>query len=205
LQYPSYFDDVAPIRLYDPLADFLGAVEGGEMQIGFRDCVVFAGHACPTVAGAYLMARTALSILYPETLPRRSEIGLELSGAEDEGVVGVVGGVIAYIVGAGGAGGFKGMGGRYARNDRIAYGVAFDGDVRLTRLDTGAYVALRYDASAIPGDRRMKPLMQKALRGEATPQEEQLFRTLWQERTRAIVLSRDPSSLITITSQGETR
>jgi hypothetical protein len=196
--YPPYYDDVPPIRLYDPLADFLGAFEEGIVEITYRDCVKLAGHACPTVAGAYRMAAEGLKRLFPDTLPQRSEIRVELSGAEDEGVVGVVGHVIGYIVGAGGIGGFKGIGERFARNDRLVFGADIAGDVRLTRLDTGKGVTLTYSPASVPGDPAMKPLMQKALRGEATPQEHQRFRQLWQSRTQTIVTAHESTPFITI-------
>ena len=202
MTYPAYYDRIAPIELIDPLAEFLGAMEGGRMRLHYRDCVLLAGHSCPTVAGAYLMAREGLARLYPDTLPRRSEIRVELSGAEDEGVVGVTGSVIGCLTGAGGTGGFKGIGGQFARNDRLRYGVELDGDVRLSRLDTGASVVMRYTPSAVPGDPETKPLMQRCLRGEATPAEQARFRSLWQGRTEAILVARNTAPFLTITYEG---
>jgi len=199
VHYPDFYDQSPALILYDPLADFLGALQGGEVTIRYLDCVKLAGHSCPTVAGAYRMAQAGLAALYPESLPRRSEMRVELSGAEEEGVVGVVGAVIGYITGAGGIGGFKGMAGIFARNDRLHYGADIAGDVRLSRIDTGASVILSYDPSSVPGDPRMKPLMQKALRGEATDEERALFARLWQDRTRTILLSSHPEQFVTIT------
>jgi len=199
LDYPPFYDAVAPIHLYDPLADFLGATSEGAITISYLDCVKLAGHSCPTVAGAYLMAREGLAQLYPDTLPHRSEILVELSGAEDEGVVGVVGHVIAYITGAGGAGGFKGIGGHFSRNDRLRYSAAFDGDVRLTRIDTRQSVTLRYNPAAVPGNPDMKPLMQKLLSQEASPEEKARFQALWQGRTEAILSARNMTPFLTIT------
>ena len=49
-----YFSQIAPISLYDPLADLLGATENGVITYEFLDAVKLAGHACPTVAGAWL-------------------------------------------------------------------------------------------------------------------------------------------------------
>jgi hypothetical protein len=197
--YPSFYTDSEPIELYDPLSDFLGASEEGKVSLGYLDCVKLAGHSCPTVAGAYLMARAGLQSLYPNALPRRSEILVELSGAENEGVVGVIGNVIGYIAGAGGIGGFKGIAGKFSRNERLHYGVAFDGDVRLSRIDTGDGVILRYDPSAVPGHPDMKLLMQKTLRGDATPEETRQFQTLWQSRTQAILTAKNTAPFLTIT------
>lgn len=199
MENSTFYDTIGAIELYDPLSDFLGAYPKGHVQITYGDCVTLAGHSCPTVAGAYLMAREGLKALYPDTLPRRSEILVELSGQEDAGVVGVVGHVIGYITGAGGVGGFKGIGGKFARNNRLRYGVDFDGDVRLTRTENGTTVTLRYDPSAIPGDSRMKPLMQKALQDQATPEEIATFQSLWQGRTEAILTASDTTSFLTLT------
>ncbi len=198
MHYPSFYDTIDPIELYDPLADFLGAAEAGEITIDYLDCVKLAGHSCPTVAGAYLMAREGLAALYPDVRPRRSEIRVELSGAEDESVVGVIGHLIGYIAGAGGIGGFKGIAGQFARNNRLRYGVSIDGDVRLSRLDTGASVLLRYDPSGVPGHPDMKPLMQKALRGDASAEESRRFRSLWQSRTQAILTAKNTAPFLTI-------
>jgi len=198
---PAFYDAVQAIELYDPLSDFLGATPQGHVQISYGDCVMLAGHSCPTVAGAFLMTREGLAALYPDMLPHRSEILVELSGAEDTGVVGVLGHVIGYITGAGGVGGFKGIGGKFARNNRLRYGVDFDGDVRLTRMDNGTTMTLRYDPSAVPGDPRMKPLMQKALQGQTTPEETATFQSLWQGRTEAILTARNTTPFLTLTKE----
>jgi len=107
--------------------------------------------------------------------------------------------VIGYITGAGGVGGFKGIGGAFARNDRLRYGAAFDGDVRLTRIDTRQSVTLRYNPAAIPGSPDMKPLMQKTLSQEASSEEKARFQTLWQGRTEAILSAQNTTPFLTIT------
>lgn len=63
MQYSAFFDKVKPIVLYDPLAEFLGAAEAGRVEYAYLDAVKLAGHSCPTVAGAYLMAMKALQAL----------------------------------------------------------------------------------------------------------------------------------------------
>jgi hypothetical protein len=199
--YPSFYSDAKPIVLHDPLADFLGAAEAGCITIDYLDCVKLAGHSCPTVAGAYRMAQTGLAALYPDTLPQRSEIQVELSSAEDEGVIGVIGNVIGYICGASGIGGFKGIGGQFARNDRLRYSIPFDGEVRLSRIDTDEAVILRYSPAAVPGHPDTKPLMQKSLRNEATPEEMQRFQTLWQSRTQAILTAQNTTPFLTLTKE----
>ena len=50
MSFPEFFKQVPDITLADPLADFLGAAEGGLLRYGYADAVKLAGHSCPTVA-----------------------------------------------------------------------------------------------------------------------------------------------------------
>lgn len=110
MRTPAFFDDVAPIRVADPLAALLGAAEGGHLEYHYLDAVKLAGHSCPTVAGAWLMTRTALARLYPDGAPQRG-LRVELRQAVDEGVAGVIASVAGLITGAANEGGFKGLAG----------------------------------------------------------------------------------------------
>ena len=47
------------IAMHDPLAEFLGAAEGGRLDYSYADAVKLTGHSCPTVAGAYAATRGA--------------------------------------------------------------------------------------------------------------------------------------------------
>ena len=114
MKYPAFYDKVESIQLHDPLSQFLGAFENGDMEITYLDCVKLAGHSCPTVAGAYLMALKGLEALYPDQLPQRGRIKVEMRDSLTNGVTGVVGNVIAFIVGAGGPGESKGKRGTSA-------------------------------------------------------------------------------------------
>jgi hypothetical protein len=200
MKYPAFFDKVEPIQLHDPLSEFLGAFEGGDMEICYLDCVKLAGHSCPTVAGAYLMALKGVEALYPDTLPQRGRIKVEMRDSLTNGVTGVVGNVIAFIVGASGAGGFKGIQGNFSRNNLISYDAPIQSEVRLTNLDTNETIELDYNPSSIPPSPEMQPLMGKALQGQASKEELSRFGQLWQERVEKILLSRDLwDSMITIT------
>jgi len=191
MEYPPFFDQVEPIELYDPLADFLGAIEAGEMEIGYLDLVKLAGHSCPTVAGAYLMARIGLEHLFPDALPIRGEIEVHVKGAKSEGVNGVIGTLIAYVCGAGDEGGFKGLGGRYGRANKLHYGADIEGEVRLVRCEDGKSVELSYDPGVVPPDPKVGELMQKLLSGHGTIDERKEFQRLWQARVEKILLSKE--------------
>lgn len=191
MEYPIFFDKVESIRLYDPLADFLGAVKNGEMEFCYIDVVKFAGHSCPTVAGAYLMSKLALEKLYPDTLPVRGEVVVMVRGAKGEGVNGVIGNTMAYICGVSDEAGFKGIGGKFNRSGKLFYGADIEGEVRLQRTDTGTFVDISYDPSIVPPNPKMKELMQQLMMGRAGAEEKKAFKALWQERVEKILLSKE--------------
>ncbi len=189
MKYPEFFDKVDPIPLEDPLSNFLGAFEEGQLEISYLDCVKLAGHSCPTVAGAYLMAKKGLEALYGDTLPQRGSIHISMRDGEAEGVTGVICNVISFIAGANGISGFKGIGGHFSRNNLVSYDVPMEGEVKLTRLDTDSSVILSYNASIVPGDPAMQQLMGKSLQGLASEGERKEFGKLWQARVEKILLS----------------
>lgn len=188
MAFPSFFEQVPALRLRDPLAAMLGAAEDGGLEYRYADAVKWAGHSCPTVAGAWLMTRTALRHLYGDEMPQRGGIRVELRDAQAAGTTGVVGGVIGLITGAAGAGGFKGLGGRQVRCGLLSYGVALPAELRLGCLDSGAAVHLDYHPAAVPSDPALPPLMQKVVAGQAAPEEMAEFARLWQDRVRRILL-----------------
>ena len=199
MHYPHFYTQVPSIKLYDPLSEFLGAFDKGQLSISYLDCVKLAGHSCPTVAGAYLMAVKGLEALYGETLPQRGSIKVEMSTGETDGVTGVISTVIAFIAGASGAGGFKGIQGNFSRDNLIAFNVPMEGEVKLTRLDTEESVTLSYNPSSVLPDAMMQPLMGKSLKGLASDEERKQFGELWQQRVEKILLSTElHSTMITI-------
>ncbi len=189
MQYPVFFDKVRSIKLQDPLSDFLGAFEEGKMEISYLECVKLAGHSCPTVAGAYLMALKGVEALYGDQLPQRGSIHVSMRDGEEEGVTGVICNVISFITGANGPGGFKGLNGKLSRNNLVSYNVPMEGEVKLTRLDTKQSVTLSYNPSVVPADAMMQPLMGKSMQGAASEEEKKQFGKLWQERVEKILLS----------------
>lgn len=64
--------DVKPVLFREPLAETLGALkgDGAAVRYDFTDVVKMAGHACPTVAGAYLCCQAALERLYRDKKSR---------------------------------------------------------------------------------------------------------------------------------------
>ena len=191
MTYPAFFDKVPSIQLQDPLSNFLGAFEEGKMEISYIECVKLAGHSCPTVAGAYLMALKGLEALYGNDLPQRGSIHVSMKAGEADGVTGVICNVVSFIAGANGIGGFEGLNGNMARNNLVSYDVPMNGEVKLTRVDTEESVTLSYNPSMIPADPMMQQLMGKAMKGLASEDEKKEFGRLWQARVENILLSTD--------------
>jgi hypothetical protein len=188
MTFPAFFEHVSAIESVDPLAALLGAADAGRIAYRYADAVRLAGHSCPTVAGAWLMASQALKRLFPDALPVRGTIRVELREARDAGTTGVVANVFSLITGAADEGGFKGLNGRFARRGLIYFGASILGDARFTRLDTGAAVELTYDPSSVPPDPAMPALMQKVMAGQADAGEQAEFGRLWQDRVRRLLL-----------------
>ena len=183
MQYPEFYNKVEPFVLYDSLSDFLGATKDGIIEINYIDCVKLAGHSCPTVAGSYILAKVAINKLYNSNMPQRSQIKIEFKEPKESGVTGVIGSVLGFILGASDSGGFSGIGGKFNRRDLLNYSVNdVNGMVKFTRVDNSSSVTLNLDTSKVPGNPKMKELMQKALMGNASKEEQEEFKKLRQER-----------------------
>jgi len=188
MAFPDFFAEVPALRLHDGLAQLLGASDDGMIEYHYADAVRLAGHSCPTVAGGWLSARAALRHLYPDSVPERGGISVYLDDAEDAGVTGVIGQVLTLVTGAAADNGFKGLGGRHARNHLLHYAQGDVAGIRFRRNDNGAEVEIEIDASPVPGDPMMRPLMQLAMTGQADDTQRREFGRLWQDRVRRMLL-----------------
>ena len=191
MKYPDFFKTIDNITLYDELSEFLGVFENGVMQFSYLDIVKSAGHSCPTVAGAYLMAQVGLKALYKDKLPKRGEIFVAFKEDSNDGVAGVIANVFTQITGATEQFGFKGIGGNYVRHDLMKFNADITSDVKLQRLDTGATVEVIYNPSCIRTNSLQPQLMEKILKQTATQDDKLLFGKIWQERVEQIFKNRD--------------
>ena len=188
MQTPAFYGQVRSLTVYDPLAEFLGAVENGRIEYHYIDAVKLAGHSCPTVAAAYWMTLKALGSLYPDSLPQRGGIRVEFRQELLSGVTGVIANVIAMLTGATHDTGFKGIGGRFDRRQLLYFSADVAEEIRFTRMDTGQAVEVAARMQSVPFAPRTPELMQKCLDGSATPEEASEFRENWQARVRALLL-----------------
>lgn len=188
MQTPAFFDQVRRLTVRDPLAEFLGAADGGLIEYSYLDAVKLAGHSCPTVAAAYWMTLKALEYLYPEGSPQRGGIRVEFREDQLSGVTGVIANVVAMLTGATHDTGFKGIGGRFDRRNLLYFSADVAKEIRYTRIDTGQAVDAAAQLQSVPFAPQTFVLMQKGLDGSATPQETAEFRDCWQARVRTLLL-----------------
>lgn len=188
-EMPNFFAQLPVLRLYDPLAELLGASADGVLEYRYADAVRLAGHSCPTVAAAWNMTRRALAALYPDgELPQRGQIRVSLRGPLAAGVNGVLGSVVGLLTGAAGAGGFKGLGGRFDRRDLLAYDVEQPLQLRFARCDRPGQCDVGADLTRLGGAAALPELLERCLRGTASPAERRQFAELWQARVRRLLL-----------------
>jgi hypothetical protein len=202
--FPSFFDEVRRIVVHDPLAEFLGAADGGLIEYRYVDAVRLAGHSCPTVAAAYWMTLKALQHLYPDSLPERGGIRVDFGQDRLSGVTGVIANVVALLTGATHDTGFKGLGGRFDRRRLLYFSADVGEEIRYTRLDTGQAVDAAAQLQSVPFAPQTVALMQKCLDGSATPQETAEFRACWQARVRTLLLQHgdDPGVFVLRPARG---
>jgi hypothetical protein len=198
-QFQGFFEEVAPLRVREPLAETLGAFAGEPVfTYRFGDLVKLAGHACPTMAGSWLACNGALAALYGEEIPVRGQVAVTAYGGPDEGTFGVMGQAFMLLCGAAPATGFKGLGPLFRRKDLLTFsrekpdgeGMCFE----FRRTDTGAAVLARFSPRAIPFPaekaRRMGELMEKVVWEAARPEEAAEFRGLWMGKVKMMLVDR---------------
>lgn len=190
MNFPDFFQNIPSLTLHDPLAQTLGAGDG-IFTYNYSDAVKFAGHSCPTVTGAWLCVEKALKELYPDEIPTRGMLDVEIQSSEDEGVTGVIASIFTLITGAASIGGFKGLSGNFSRNNKLHFNAPITTQIKVTRLDTHASVSLNYDPSPIAPDPKQMPLMKKIISQTASKEEISEFGVLWQERVERIFNNKD--------------
>ena len=196
MNYPDFFNTVETIKLQDPLSNFLGTFENGQVEFSYLDVVKSAGHSCPTVAGAYILTLEGLKELYKDETPIRGEIQVSFKESSNDGVAGVIANVVTQITGATETFGFKGLNGNFVRHDLMQFNDNINSSIKLQRLDTGKTVELIYNPSQIAQDPQVGSLMQKIMQNNATAEDRKLFGQLWQKRVEAIF--QNISKVITI-------
>ncbi|TAL91984.1 MAG: hypothetical protein EPN69_08915 [Rhodanobacter sp.] len=189
MRYPAFYDQAPVISMRDPLAALLGAADDGLIDYHYLDAVRLAGHSCPTVAGAYLMARAALRALYPDGPAERGGVDVQIPGAESEGVNGVIAQIFTLITGAAADNGFHGIAGRFVRQSLLSFSTPDDNAaLQVRRRDTAETVSVELDLAGVPAPANLRPLLGAALDPEASPQQRAAFGQAWQGRVKCLLV-----------------
>ncbi len=182
MQYPDFYNKIETIKLKDELSETLGAFDDGVIEYNYLDVVKAAGHSCPTVAGAYIVTLVGIKRLYKDETPKRGEIKVSFKDYSFQGTTGVIANVISQITGATDTYGFKGLNGNFKRYGLMNFNQDILAPIRFTRVDTKEYVDITYNPNNIPSNPQIQELMPKVLKDNATLQEKEEFKKLWQQR-----------------------
>jgi len=180
-----------PIAVRDPFLEFLGLVPPGEpISITFAELVKAAGHACPTVAGAYLILRHALAALYGKEPAVRGAIRVTAYGGPADFGYGPIAQLVNFVIGAAPDTGFGGLArGRFRRRDLFLFK---RDDIRrnefdFERLDNGRRVRVIYDPSVLPAPSQLAAAIGPALAAGASGADVARFRQLWLQRVEDLL------------------
>ncbi len=196
--FRDFLKEVKPIRFKEPLAETLGALkeDGLVLEYSFIDVVKMAGHACPTVSGAYLCCQKALDKLYPDEIPVRGEISVSVYGESDEGVYGVMGQVFSFLTGAAPITGFRGLGHKFKRKDLLTFNpekidskaMCFE----FRRVDNSMGVLVKFYPLDIPFSpekgKRLGELLERVIWEAAKNEERKELQNLWMEKVKGMLL-----------------
>jgi hypothetical protein len=207
----DYITQVPPILMMEPYFQIFGQAPG-PVPYYYEEAIKLAGHSCGATAGAWVITRKALEVLYPDgEIPVRGQIFVEAPGAEDEWFVGVFGEVITFITGAAPKTGFNGsdfaVNDVFIRQNKMVYSETPTNQLPpmrewvFTRLDTGAKVGVKFNLviiTPLPTPARMAMGKKMAL-GEATPEEAADYIKYWNERALFVFEKADMDGFFTVT------
>jgi hypothetical protein len=189
MKYRSFFDEVEKVVLKDELCQFVGVNDDGIVEFSYLDLVKTAGHSCLVVSGAYLMALKGLKALFPDELPKRGEIKVEISKSPTDDNAGVVGSVLSNITGATTDYGFGGFpNGRFNRRNTLIYNAPIETFIKLTRLDTNEQVGINYNPSIVGSPREE---LKKAIAPGATQEDVKNFGEVFQSMVKSVFENSD--------------
>lgn len=194
----KFYDEVESIKLRDPLAVFLGAMDEEEFFVfTYSDAIKLAGHSCPAVSGAYKITQKALKILYENETPIRGEIKVTVLGSPSDGANGPMAQVISFITGAAAETGFGGLGGKFERANKLIFDTKNEefGAFIFERQDTGKKVKVTYHPELLPQPDlpagqagNMSEYFMKCLSGKAADKDKETFINMWQSKVKKVLL-----------------
>ena len=158
------------------------------LPITFEDAVKLAGHACPTVAGAFLLAKTAAERLFPGETAVRGDMRVTIPGPVDQGTNGPIGQIFTLLTGAAAQNGFHGLAGQFVRSQLLHFQETEAVEpFTFERVSTQHTIQLLYSAEAIPPDFIIAELKPLVLSHRASDAQRVQFRNAWRQRVLNIL------------------
>ena len=191
----DFLDEVETIKMNDPLAVALGAMDKDEpFMYGYEDAVKTAGHSCPAVSGGYRLTMIALKHLHGDEIPVRGNIKVTFRGGIGHKVNGPISQVVTLITGAAGESGFHGLGGgKFNRYNLLSFDENSEAPAGAVcsavfeRIDNGKRVEVSYNNSMLPANPKMGELMPLSVSGSGTDEQIKEFGKLWHERIKVVL------------------
>lgn len=136
------------ITIYEPFAEFLQADPAEfKFQLNLLDAVRFAGHACPSMIGAFITTRKAVELLFEDAVCIRGDLEVSTSASAEQGPIGPICNVFSFITGAFEKTGFGGLAGeKFVRRHLLRFEDAAvpQGAFRFKRISTGQAYDIYY-------------------------------------------------------------
>lgn len=178
------------ISVYEPFSNFLlGTEEEKSFDLTLLDVVRFAGHACPSMVGAFLISRRVIKELFPTGVCVRGDVEIDIPSAATQGATGPISNVFGFIFGAWGDTGFGGLNGQFVRRGLVRYSVSDlpPGAFRFRNVKTGACIDAFYNPGLAP----------------FAPDEHEPFQLQWRRKIKSILEHPDLVLKIKIVSEGK--
>ena len=141
------------INVYDPFSDYLmGSDEEKEYSISLLDVVRFSGHACPSMVGAFFIAKAAIDNLYPDNkLAVRGDVKIDIPKKPTDGATGPIANVFGFILGAWNETGFGGLSGKFIRRNLTQFNSenALPNSYRFTRISNNKSVDIYFEPNRL--------------------------------------------------------
>lgn len=135
------------LLIREPFAEYLKATESEySFAITLLDVVRFSGHACPSMIGAFLIAKVATRYLFSDEVVLRGDVQIATVNSVESGATGPICNVFSMIFGSWGASGFGGLSGQFRRRNLLEFEnqQVPSGAFRFRRLSTGKIIDVYY-------------------------------------------------------------
>lgn len=135
------------IQVREPFAQFLQATKTEfDFELSLLDVVRFAGHACPSMIGAFIISKKAAQELFTDHVVVRGDVEISTAQSAGSGATGPMCNVLSMIFGAWEKSGFGGLSGQFRRRDLLKFSdpQVPEGAFRFKNIQTNQQIDIFY-------------------------------------------------------------